>query len=410
MHTQISPTRLQRLLIAVVVVGAMLVAGIAFVGSYAAVQDLAQVKGFGTFSTVFPIGIDAGILVTLSLDVLLTWLRCPFPLLRHTAWLLTGATITFNAAVLWPDPVGTAMHAVLPVIFTVTVEAARHSVGRLADITADRHIEAVRVARWFLSPMPTFKLWRGMHLWNRPYQSAVKAEQDRLIYIEKLKRRHGMWWRFKASSDELLPLRLAALGVPLPGSAASTETVPTAPTTTQQRPPFSPEPSTVVAARPLHSVMVSIATEEPVQPLTDQPTSTGTSAAAGPKEVVTVLPEPPRPPAVRPTPVAEPAAEKEDQEVTPAPVHEAEREAEPPSQEPVIAGTGATRAEALYAVFAGLADRAGKYPSMPSLSKVLFEEHGITGRNGRPMSADSLRRYRTEWTSRYEREMTEVSS
>jgi len=118
-HQQISPTPLQRMLIAVVIVGALLVAGVAFTGSYVAVRDLAASKGFGAFSVVFPIGIDCGILVVLALDVLLTWLRCPFPLLRHTAWLLTGATIAFNAA-LWPDPLGAAMHAALPVIFTVT--------------------------------------------------------------------------------------------------------------------------------------------------------------------------------------------------------------------------------------------------------------------------------------------------
>lgn len=148
MHKQFSPTPLQRLLIAFVVVGALLIAGIAFAGSYTAVRELAVSKGFGTFSAVFPLGIDCGIVVVLSLDVLLTWLRCPFPLLRHTAWLLTGATIAFNAAVLWPDPLGTAMHAALPVIFTVTVEAARHAIGRLADITDARHIESVRLARW----------------------------------------------------------------------------------------------------------------------------------------------------------------------------------------------------------------------------------------------------------------------
>jgi hypothetical protein len=34
------------------------------------------------------------------------------------------------------------MHGVIPVLFVVTVEAARHAVGRIADITADRHWKA----------------------------------------------------------------------------------------------------------------------------------------------------------------------------------------------------------------------------------------------------------------------------
>ncbi len=60
-----------------------------------------------------------------------------------------------------------------------------------------------------------------------------------------------------------------------------------------------------------------------------------------------------------------------------------------------ITGTGATRAEAISTVFAGLTDRAGKYPSMPALLQLLFQEHGITGRKRPPMSAVSVRRYRT---------------
>lgn len=60
-------TRTHRILIALVVAGAVIIAGIGFVGSYAAVRELAQEKGFGSFSTVFPIGIDAGICVLLAL-------------------------------------------------------------------------------------------------------------------------------------------------------------------------------------------------------------------------------------------------------------------------------------------------------------------------------------------------------
>ena len=147
-------TRTHRILIGVVVAGAVVIAGIGFAGSYAAVRELALHKGFGNFSYVFPIGVDAGICVLLALDLLLTWMRIPFPLLRQTAWLLTAATIAFNGAAAWPDPLGVGMHAVIPVLFVVSVEAARHAVGRIADITADKHMEGVRLTRWLLSPDP----------------------------------------------------------------------------------------------------------------------------------------------------------------------------------------------------------------------------------------------------------------
>ncbi|MFE3991005.1 DUF2637 domain-containing protein [Streptomyces goshikiensis] len=213
-------TRTHRILIGVVVAGAVVIAGIGFAGSYAAVRALALKKGFGTFSLVFPIGIDMGICVLLALDLLLTWIRIPFPLLRQTAWLLTAATIAFNGAAAWPDPLGVGMHAVIPVLFVVTVEAARHAVGRIADITADRHMEGVRITRWLLSPLPTFKLWRRMKLWElRSYEQAVGMEQDRLIYQARLQARFGRAWRRKAPVEALMPLRLARIGVPLSQTA-----------------------------------------------------------------------------------------------------------------------------------------------------------------------------------------------
>ncbi|MFJ5294256.1 DUF2637 domain-containing protein [Streptomyces sp. NPDC088348] len=215
-------TRTHRILIALVVAGAVVIAGIGFVGSYAAVRELAQEKGFGSFSTVFPIGIDAGICVLLALDLLLTWIRIPFPLLRQTAWLLTAATIAFNGAAAWPDPLGTGMHAVIPVLFVVCVEAARHAVGRIADITADKHMEGVRLTRWLLSPVPTFLLWRRMKLWElRRYDEVIKLEQDRLIYQARLQARFGRAWRRKAPIESLMPLRLARYGVPLAETAPS---------------------------------------------------------------------------------------------------------------------------------------------------------------------------------------------
>ncbi|MFI9391264.1 DUF2637 domain-containing protein [Streptomyces bauhiniae] len=211
---------MHRVLIGVVVTGALVIAGIGFAGSYAAVRELALKKGFGNFSYVFPVGIDAGICVLLALDLLLTWMRIPFPMLRQTAWLLTAATIAFNGAAAWPDPLGTGMHAVIPILFVVSVEAARHAVGRIADITADKHMEGVRLTRWMLSPLPTFLLWRRMKLWElRSYEQVIKLEQERLVYQARLRSRFGRAWRRKAPVESLMPLRLARYGVPLAETA-----------------------------------------------------------------------------------------------------------------------------------------------------------------------------------------------
>ncbi|MDQ1041876.1 DUF2637 domain-containing protein [Streptomyces sp. V4I2] len=215
-------TRAHRLLTATVVCGAVTIAGIGFAGSYAAVRELALHKGFGKFSYILPIGIDAGICVLLALDLLLTWIRIPFPLLRQTAWLLTAATIAFNGAAAWPDPLGVGMHGVIPILFVVCVEAARHAIGRIADITADKHMEGIRLTRWLLSPVPTFLLWRRMKLWElRSYEQAIQLEQERLVYQTQLRSRFGRGWRRKAPVESLMPLRLARYGVPLTKTAPS---------------------------------------------------------------------------------------------------------------------------------------------------------------------------------------------
>ncbi|HWM39712.1 MAG TPA: DUF2637 domain-containing protein [Streptomyces sp.] len=209
-------TRTHRILIGVVVAGAVVIAAIGFAGSYSAVRALAERKHFGAFAPFFPIGIDAGIVVLLALDLLLTWIRIPFPLLRQTAWLLTAATIAFNGAAAWPDPLGVGMHAVIPILFVVSVEAARHAIGRIADITADKHMEGVRISRWLLAFPSTFRLWRRMKLWElRSYDEVIRMEQDRLVYEARLQARFGRNWRRRAPVESLMPLRLARYGVPL---------------------------------------------------------------------------------------------------------------------------------------------------------------------------------------------------
>jgi hypothetical protein len=209
-------TALQRRLVAGVALGAAVISLIGFIGSYAAVRTLAEAKRFGAFALLFPIGLDAGILVLLALDMLLTWLRMPLGLLRQTAWLLTAATIAFNGAAAWPDPIGVGMHAVIPVLFVVVVEAARHAIGIAADISAAKHMESVRLSRWLLDPISTFRLWRRMKLWElRSYEQVIALEQERLTERARLRHRYGRRWRSKAPFEAVLALRLTRYGRPL---------------------------------------------------------------------------------------------------------------------------------------------------------------------------------------------------
>lgn len=208
-------TRAQKILTGVVVGAVLVIATLGFIGSYSAVTRLAIQKGFGEFAHAFPIAVDDGIIAFLALDLLLTWRRIGFPLLRYTAWALTTATIAFNAAAAWPDPIGTSMHGVIPILFVIAVEAARHAIGRIADITADKHLEGPNFSRWLLNPAGTFILWRRQRLWGiRTWDRVLKLERERRIYVAQLRRKHGRWgWRRKATAEQMLVLSLAKDGM-----------------------------------------------------------------------------------------------------------------------------------------------------------------------------------------------------
>lgn len=215
--TQAEPvilSRTRKILIAVAVTGGLIVAAIGFAGSYSSVSALAEAKHFGAFSRFFPIGIDAGIAVLLSIDLVFAGFRMHFAPLRPTAWILTVATICFNAASSWGDWLGVGMHATIPLLFVIIIEATRFAIGRIADITADRHIESPPFMRWFLAFPSTFRIWRRMRLWQlRSYTTVVELEREAHVFRTRLRLRYGHKWRTLASEREQLALELSRYGV-----------------------------------------------------------------------------------------------------------------------------------------------------------------------------------------------------
>ncbi|MFF1498091.1 DUF2637 domain-containing protein [Streptomyces sp. NPDC058304] len=223
--------RTMRLLAVIAGVGGVVLAGIGFTGSYDTLRHLAEGKGFGLFSYAFPIGIDAGILVLLALDLYMMRKRMPMSILRWAAHGLTAATVAFNAAAPkgpWTDdPLAASMHGVIPVLFIVAVEAARHYIGRMADLLAGATpLGSVPLTRWVLSPLVTPRLARRMRLYNLPYKEVAAQHQQLRIYREGLRQKyenHEESWRKAATANEMLPFKLApfgfsverSLGVPL---------------------------------------------------------------------------------------------------------------------------------------------------------------------------------------------------
>ncbi|WP_225080830.1 DUF2637 domain-containing protein [Streptomyces sp. CoT10] len=408
----VSFSRAQRLLIGVVITGTILITGIGFAGSYTAVRGLAATKGFGTFSYLFPIGIDAGICVLLALDLLLTWIRIPFPLLRQTAWLLTAATIAFNGAAAWPDPLGVGMHAIIPVLFVVAVEAARHAIGRIADITADQHMEGIRLTRWLLSPVPTLLLWRRMKLWElRSYEQVIKVEQQRLVYQARLRSRYGRAWRRKAPVDCLMPLRLARYGIPLPhttpagpaapsrgrmpGQAGTEPAIGSAPGA--MSPPRAAK-STPLAQQapdcssPDHSPRPPAQSHQPDE--NSHPRHTGQQGAddspgayhAPPTRRRTVTAPPPPHSQGAPAPSSTHAA-KEQQGARAHATITAPSPTARPAPKPAL-----TVVDRYYQAWTHYRDQNGKEPTAQQLSSHL-DHLGIHSRSGQPVRASTLRRY-----------------
>ena len=214
-------TRARKALIGVVIAGAVVIAAISFTGSYDAVSKLAAAKGFGWYSPVYPVGIDAGIAVCLALDLVLASFRMRYALLRPFAWFLTAATIMLNAATAWGDWLACGMHAVIPLSFVMLAEAGRHAIGLLAAIEAGRAMESPPLIRWLIAPTSTFGIWRRMRLWQiRSYEDGLALYQEAAAFRIKLRAQHGRRYRRRASAVELLALRLARIGTPVDAALA----------------------------------------------------------------------------------------------------------------------------------------------------------------------------------------------
>ncbi|MDX2295877.1 MULTISPECIES: DUF2637 domain-containing protein [Streptomyces] len=197
---------------------AAVVAAIGFTGSYDALESLARAHGFGWYSWLFPVGIDAGIVAMYGLDLVLVWRRMPKPLLRLIAHGLTAATIVFNAASgdkpVLQDPLGALMHGVLPVLFVAVVEGVRHLIIRTNKLVLGVESDTVPLHRWVLSPWSAFTTYRRMKLRGiTSYAQVVQMDKELDVYAAYLQHTHGRGWKKKAGATAMLPFTMAAYGL-----------------------------------------------------------------------------------------------------------------------------------------------------------------------------------------------------
>ncbi len=432
-------------LITVVIVGVIAIAAIGFAGSYKAVWALADREGFGWFARVLPIGVDAGIVVLYAFELLLTWLRMPYPLLRQTAWVLTVATIIMNSASAWGNPLAMGMHAVVPVLFIIAVEAARHAVARWASLAEGKpQREVFALGRWVNAPFGTFAMWRRKHLWGiTSNEDLINLEKRRQILVRLLKKKYGRRWRKQGSelAQLLLSMQRFGEGDPLLYDEALEELgVSLRPRATHSQPlgPVAHQPAidtAPAAAIPSSRPAVGAGFSGAAEP-TESSDSAIHALTQGLAEVPAgrVLPERSAPqPAAAPAPVA---AISEPARTAPQPVETVSRqaaadgrpgadaeaaplldqeaddhlddgeeldEAEELDGDPSGSTDGARRkkAEVYYGYYVSYVERWGNHPTKEEFVQWAYDKYGEKGQDGGPLKTGSIKRYWLGLTTAY---------
>ncbi|WP_234491343.1 DUF2637 domain-containing protein [Streptomyces sp. MBT33] len=213
-------TRWERYGAILTALGGAAVGGLGFYASFDAVSAAAETWGF-VKPWVLPVAIDSAIPVFTAANLYLIRMGMALAWVRFVPWALSLITCALNVAAghsLWAK----VAHGAISLLWAGVSEVAAHIYAvRIGAATGRRRqMEKVRRARWMLSPLPTFLLWRRMQLWEeRSYDTALRLEQERIVYQSQLRGRFGRAWRRKAPVASLLPLQLVDAGVPLAETA-----------------------------------------------------------------------------------------------------------------------------------------------------------------------------------------------
>ncbi|MFE7948245.1 DUF2637 domain-containing protein [Streptomyces sp. NPDC057426] len=205
-----------------IVVAALVLAGIGLYLSFEHVAVFAHERlHFATLGKgqLFAVGVDVGIMVMISVDLLMAWLKRPISWIRYPVWLLTGATVVLNAASGAPrgrawqllDYVAAGAHGVVPILFIMVVEVGRDSIDRI--VRPDQvERDSIPWIRWILAPVATSRIFRRMRLWGvLSYPEMVRRDQELIAYEQWLRRKYDGDLT-DATEDELLPMTMAPYG------------------------------------------------------------------------------------------------------------------------------------------------------------------------------------------------------
>lgn len=186
----------------VLIIGAIAL-GLSFVS-----VDQAARPYFGAASWAIPVLMDTtiGVLTFFSIVAELNGLRAP--LARYSARGLVALTVYANTA---PQHslYGRILHGAPPVVWVIVVAVAEGLIRRLAGLSDERRIEAMRKSLWLLRPVGTWRLWRAMRIHQiTTYSAALDRDAARAAVVGRLRLHHGRMWRGRAPLSERIALRL----------------------------------------------------------------------------------------------------------------------------------------------------------------------------------------------------------
>jgi hypothetical protein len=250
---------------------AMLV--LALIGMYVSFQTVYEYvrPWFRASAWAVPVAIDVAILVFSAADLLLSFWRMAKPTMRLVPWGFTAATIWLNWQAGGPIPIR-IWHGAMPALWVLFCEYARHVLAARVGLVRGERMEKVRSSRWLLAPLSTARMRRRMILWEiTSYRRALELEAERRAEIARLEMAHGRRWRRRASAQERLALKLAAVAPAdvLPSLAATIGALTLAPPSDPPQPrrldevPTDPTPETITSG----SAFPERPLPEPVQPV-----------------------------------------------------------------------------------------------------------------------------------------------
>lgn len=185
----------------------VMISAIAFGISFDSVM-LAARPVFGDAAWAIPLLLDAtlAVLTAAGLVLELNGLRARLP--QYFARVLIAVTVYANvepARGLFPR----IMHGAPPVTWAVLVLIAERTVRKLASLTAENQIEAIRRSLWLLRPAATLRIWRRMRIHQlATYLEGLDRDAARAAVVGRMRLHYGRFWKLNAPLAERIALRL----------------------------------------------------------------------------------------------------------------------------------------------------------------------------------------------------------